>query len=48
VQVVGAPASTRRPVLYATAQRLRGTGLGRVLVQILPREVVARLRARLS
>ena len=38
---------SRRPVLDAVALRLRGTALGRALAQILPRKVVAGLRARL-
>ena len=47
-EAIDAVAAVRRPLLDALVLRLRGTGLGRVLVQVLPRGVVARLRARLS
>jgi hypothetical protein len=47
-EAIDAVATVRRPLLDAVALRLRGTGLGRVLVQVLPQGVVARLRARLS
>ena len=47
-EAIDTVAAVRRPLLDALALRLRGTGLGRVLVQVLPQGVVARLRARLS